>query len=202
MLVEKIAPEEKCSVTPANNDWAFGDQAAPWVGELLGAVPGRWGRMTPLSRLLLVRTAEYLREQDLWPATRFLDQGMRVGLIGATRRGSLATDLQFIDTMRRGAGMASPALFGYTLPNIPLAEVASQFGLTGPVYALFEQEDCLACARREAESLLSEDPTLSFMIACSFDQIPDQGSADGSSDTLIATLTLIRRNAESNSDIS
>jgi len=188
-------------VAPTNDDWVFCDQAAPWIGELLGTVPGRWGRMTPLSRLLLVRTAECLRQQGAAPVGRFLEQKMSVGLIGATSRGCLATDLQFIATMQRGAGMASPALFGYTLPNIALAEVANHFGLTGPVYALFTVEKCLACASREARSLLAADDSLAFMIGCAFDQIPDPQFPDGTNDTLIANLTLIQRDAESNPDL-
>lgn len=146
----------------------FSDQADESVSTLLGKVPGRWGRMTPLCRLLIIQTARLLRDHDLLACGhRFSDSGRRVGLIGGTKRGSLHTDRAFIDSMVEG--LASPALFGYTLPNIPLAETAVVFGLTGPVFAMFDNRVPLEKAELEANRFLESDRTLEFMLACDFD---------------------------------
>ena len=100
---------------------------------------------------------------------RLVDLGKKCGLIGVTKRGSLITDQAFISSMQDGPGLASPALFGYTLPNIPLAEAAAVFGLVGPVYAVFEENEPLARAIDEARLLLKMQDDLHFMLACSFD---------------------------------
>lgn len=158
------------------------------VKDLLGEIPGRWGRMTPLSRLLIVETAQALYENAILArGQRFCDLGKNVGLLGATRRGSLHTDLAFIGTMGEGAGLASPALFGYTLPNIPLAEAAVAFGLTGPVYALFDNETPLKSAESEARLLLMMQKDLDLMLACEFDHYIDSGQHE----ELSVTLTVV-----------
>jgi len=87
------------------------------------------------------------------------------------------------------AGLASPALFGYTLPNIPLAEAAGQFGLTGPVYAFFDIIHPLEKAKLEARQLLTYHPELSFMLACEFDHLEAQ---DVEQSTLI-NLTIVEK---------
>ncbi|WP_457577492.1 beta-ketoacyl synthase N-terminal-like domain-containing protein [Desulfomarina sp.] len=146
----------------------FSDQADESVSDLLGKVPGRWGRMTPLCRLLILETARLLQNRGLLECGhRFSDSGRRVGLIGGTKRGSLYTDLAFIRSMEEG--LASPALFGYTLPNIPLAETAVAFGLTGPVFAVFDQKTPLEKAELEANRFLESDRSLELMLACCFD---------------------------------
>jgi 3-oxoacyl-(acyl-carrier-protein) synthase len=154
--------------------WAFNDQADDDSVAVLGTVPGRWGRMTPLCRLLLVKIGLLLQEKHIMEkGQKCSDLGLKVGLIGGTRRGSLHTDQAFIRTMENGPGLASPALFGYTLPNIPLAEAASQFGLIGPVYALLEASKPLDSAISEAKRLLLSQKELSFMLACEFDHYED-----------------------------
>lgn len=157
----------------------FADQPDDQVKEILGVIPSRWGRMSPLSRLLLVETALVLRaEKKIEPGQRLNDLGKNVGLIGATRRGSLYTDEAFISTMESGPGLASPALFGYTLPNIPLAEVAVAFGLIGPVYAIFDVEDPLKSAENEARNFLRMQSDLDFMLACEFDHYQPKGQQE------------------------
>lgn len=168
------------------------DDAFEAVNALLGMLPGRWGRMTPLSRLLIVKTAQQLYSHGvLAPGQRLSDLGKNVGLIGGTRRGSLHTDQAFIETMAAGPGLASPALFGYTLPNTPLAEVAVMFGLTGPVYALFDIETPLVCATDEARMLLAMQNDLDFMLACEFDHQIACGDG-GKREEISATLTLVQ----------
>lgn len=147
------------------------DVPAPEVSALLGEVPGRWGRMPLLSRLLIVEAGRALQKAKIMKCgERLCDLGYNVGMIGVTSRGSLYTDQAFRGTMDGGLGLASPALFGYTLPNIPLAEAAVVFGLTGPVYALFEEsEDKFKLAKDEAVRLLTMQQRLDYMLACEFD---------------------------------
>ncbi len=123
-----------------------------------------------------------------------------MGLIGGTKRGSLHTDRAFITTMADGPGLASPALFGYTLPNIPLAEAAGVFGLVGPVYAVFDEDNPLKCAEDEARRLLTmqKQKDLTLMLACEFDHYSD----DKGKDVLSVTLTVVEHNANSNTGLS
>lgn len=170
--------------------WIFDDQPAECVVSLLGAIPGRWGRMTPLSRLLIVETARVLQKKGiLCSGQRLSDLGKKVGLIGGTKRGSLHTDQAFIATMAEGPGLASPALFGYTLANIPLAETAVTHGLVGPVYAVFDDKNPLESAQDEARRLLRMQKGLDLMLACEFDHY-DHG---GQQEEMLVTLTVVGR---------
>ncbi len=155
----------------------------------LGNLPPRWGRMPLLCRAVVVAAGRLLQESSLTKSGHNLkDQGLSVGLIGATRRGSLTTDLDFAQTLARGPEMASPALFGYTLANMPLAEAAVHFGLIGPVYSLFSATDPLDMARKEAERWMTMDSSLSFMLACGFDHCKATGAAP------TVTFTLVQKN--------
>ena len=165
------------------------DHADLKVQDLLGTIPKRWGRMSPLSRLMIVELAHLLQEQDLLQiGERLDDKGLQVGLVGGTARGSLFTDQQFVGTMDGNSALASPALFGYTLANIPLAEAALTFGLSGPVYALFETKNPLSTAEKEARLLLTTQPNLDMMFACNFDHYEDNGKT-----TFSVQITIIRR---------
>ena len=149
---------------------------ADFVLHLLGEIPSRWGRMPLLCRAVLVETGRLLGQLYPQKGQRSLKKrGLSVGLVGATRHGSLVTDLDFAATMAPGPEFASPALFGYTLANMPLAEAAVHFGLTGPVYALFTENDLLTTALAEARTWLAQDNSLSLMLACGFDHEPGPG---------------------------
>ncbi|CAG36583.1 beta-ketoacyl synthase N-terminal-like domain-containing protein [Desulfotalea psychrophila] len=162
-------------------------QADEQVKGLLGSIPPRWGRMSPLSRLLIVELAQLLQEQDLlMPGERLDGKGLNVGLIGASRRGSLFTDRAFVDSMDENSTLASPALFGYTLANIPLAEAALTFGLTGPVYALFADGQPLPTAKKEAQLLLQMQAGIDMMFACEFDHY-----LDGSEEHFLVEMKLL-----------
>ncbi|HET98212.1 MAG TPA: hypothetical protein ENN98_05905 [Desulfurivibrio alkaliphilus] len=170
--------------------YAFCETASPEVTRLLAATPSRWGRMPPLSRALVVEAGRVLVENGLLaPGEKFSDQGKRVGLIGGTTTGSLATDLEFAATLLTGPNLASPALFGYTLPNIPLSEAANHFGLIGPVYAIFAPESPLVAAEEEAGRWLVSQPELTLMLACAFDSRPMPGQAG----QLAITFTIVSR---------
>lgn len=171
-------------------DYAFKEMPGPEVEALLGSIPTRWGRMSPLSRAVVVEAGRLLRDNE-WLACgcRFSEAGKTVGLIGATRTGSLATDIDFANTLADGFLLASPALFGYTLPNIPLAEAANHYGLIGPVYAIFDDHDPAAAAIDEAKRWLAARPDLSSMLACTFDS---SGKQHAGTD-FIVSFNMVRR---------
>lgn len=152
------------------------DEPGPETLAVIGVVPKRWGRMDRLSRLAVVEVGRALRL-----AGRLRDQPGKVmvtgsgGLIGAGLCGSLATDLAFAETMAGGINLASPTLFSYTLPNIALAEAASHYGLTGPVYSLFS--GALAEAESEASRWLAEETGPDFMVAGTLDIVPAEMAA-------------------------
>ena len=145
---------------------------------VLGELPKRWGRMDRISRLAVVETGRALKAAGILS----FEKGLPVitgrgGLIGVTSRGSLATDLDYAATFNQGPEIASPILFSYTLPNTALAEAASHYGLTGPVYSLFSEEE-ETDGRLEAERWLGEDPGLNFMVAGKLDVYPDLSDTD------------------------
>jgi len=172
----------------SKNKWAYQDRPDERTVALLGDIPARWGRMSPLSRLVIVEVGLLLQGGGrLEQGQRMSDLGHKVGLVGGTKRGSLHTDQSFIASMAEGPGLASPAVFGYTLPNIPLAEAAAVYGLTGPVYAVFDNEDPLRAAEDEARMLVKMDSNLFLMLACSFDHY-DLG---GGQEELSVTFTVV-----------
>lgn len=136
---------------------------------ILGELPKRWGRMDEISRLVVVEVGRLLGPGS--------SRG-RGGLIGLTSRGSLATDLAYVATLKQGLAVASPTLFSYTLPNIALAEAASHYQLTGPVYAVFA-EDPGAGGEAEARRWLDNDASLDFMVVGAFDVCPAPRQSDG-----------------------
>lgn len=114
-------------------------------------LPERWGRMDMMSRTTLVEVGRLLEEEGLLAGhPPKLAEGWTGGLIVGTSRGSLAVDVEYAATVKDGPGMASPHLFSYTLPNIPLAEAAIQYSLTGPVFCVvssspYEEALQIAC---------------------------------------------------------
>ncbi len=120
--------------------------------KLLGTLPERWGRMGLMGRAALVEVGRVLQEEDMLTGdSPSLIAGWSGGLIIGSKRGSQAVDIEYAQTLKAGPGMASPHLFSYTLPNIPLAEAAIQYGLTGPVFCMISNDpydDALLEARQ------------------------------------------------------
>ena len=151
------------------------DEPAGDTLAVIGFTPKRWGRMDRTSRLAVVEVGRALRKAGLLvDGTGTVQVTGSGGLIGASRFGSLATDLAFAATMAAGLNLASPTLFSYTLPNIALAEAASHYGLTGPVYSLFSGDP--AAAETEAERWLAEESGVDFMVAGAIDIVPDSAA--------------------------
>ncbi len=158
-------------MTATSFNYALIDEPDEEICAILQEIPGRWGRMTPLSRAVVVEAGRHLRGAGLLQGDRHFNKlGRRVGLIGASRHGSLTVDQEFAATMVTQPQLASPALFGYTLANIPLAEAANHYGLVGPVFALYAQEEPLPCAIAEARRWLQGND-VDFMLACEFDDL-------------------------------
>lgn len=161
------------NTTPSQHhffDYAFQEVPDQKIVEILEDVPSRWGRMPPLSRSLVVETGRFLKQHGLLQQGRNLGRaGKTVGLIGGTCRGSLTTDAEFTKTLEQGPELASPALFGYTLANIPLAEAANHYGLIGPVYAIIDENDPLQSALAECRRFIAHSKQINFMLACRFD---------------------------------
>ncbi len=118
--------------------------------KIIGTLPERWLRMDLISQLAVLEVGRVLHQAGhLTGDTGTIRPDRDNALIIASRYGSLATDLEYAVTLADGIEFASPALFGYTLPNIAAAEAAGHYRISGPVYALLDQ-DPLARARQEA----------------------------------------------------
>ncbi len=177
------------------------DEPGPDILAVIGAIPRRWGRMDRLSRLAVYEVGRVLKTAGL---LRYESPGVAAlstaGLIGAGIHGSLATDLSYAQTLAGGIDLASPTLFSYTLPNIALAEAASHYGLTGPVYSLFSSD--AAEAEAEARRWLAEEPGPEFMVAGLIDICPagaialpdNQTGASGSEvgEVVVANFKIVR----------
>jgi len=160
------------------------------LGPFAERPPARWGRMDRISRIAVVEVGCLLHGRGLLEiATGKVAATMDVGLVTGTRRGSLATDLAYCAPIPQAPELVSPTLFSYTLANIAASEVASQFGLRGPVYALYSEIDPLGAAMEEAKRWLSTSPGLDAMVAGVLD-VPPVGSPDAIAN---ATFRLVSR---------
>jgi len=140
--------------------------------DIIKEIPSRWGRMPPLSRLVVVETGRELKRHGLLQIDKNISRsGKTAGLIGGTSKGSLCADLDFARTWQQDPEFASPALFGYTLANIPLAEAANHFGLIGPVYAIIDENNPFQSAIEECRRTFNQSKNIDLMLACHFDHL-------------------------------
>ena len=139
---------------------------------LLKVVPERWGRMDPLSQAALLQVGRLLGEADLLNEDNRVPADQHIGLIVGTRYGCLATDIAYSETLALGPQFAGPALFGYTLPNIPLAETAVHYKLTGPVFSLFADQPMGEALSTAQEWLADSSSPCSTIIAGELDLDP------------------------------
>ena len=143
---------------------------SPEDTEILGDLPERWLRMDTMSQQAVLGVGRALRDAGI---NQFKPECC--GIIGGSRYGSLATDLAYAESLKEGVAFASPALFGYTLANISLAEAASKFNITGPVFSVLDDQPLVA-AQKEAKRWLTFMPKGSFIIYGELDVIPgDKG---------------------------
>ncbi len=121
------------------------DANVPARREVFQDSDNRFGRMDAFSKLGLAAMTMALRDAGLetTPTKR------HVGIVAATQRGCLATDMDYYATVLADQGQwPSPHLFTYTLPSCVLGEAALRFGLTGPTYVIHDdQRFPLTCIR-------------------------------------------------------
>jgi 3-oxoacyl-[acyl-carrier-protein] synthase II len=131
----------------------------------------RFGRMSGYSKQGIAAIAFALRDAGL---DRF-DAKRPIGIFAGSQLGSLATDLDYFDTvLPESGGLASPALFAYTLANCLLGEAAIQFGLTGPGVVVTEGPggDGLHALRMALEELASGPAGAVLAGCCDFPALP------------------------------
>lgn len=97
----------------------------------------RFGRLDPFSKIGLSAITLALRdaEMEVW------EQKRDIGLIAATRSGSLSADREYFQTVLAPDEPASPQLFAYTLSTCFLGEASIRFGLTGIAAAIATPEE-------------------------------------------------------------
>lgn len=139
----------------------------PHEEKIIGSLPERWLRMDSMSQHAVLEVGRVLRDAGI---DTF--QPECCGIICGSRFGSLATDLAFAASLQDGVAFASPALFGYTLANISLAEAASQYTITGPVFCVLDKEP-LRAAHTQAQRWLQFMPENSFIVYGELDVVPD-----------------------------
>ena len=99
-------------------------------------------------------------------------------MIVGSKRGSLAVDIEYAQTLKAGPGMASPHLFSYTLPNIPLAEAAIQYGLTGPVFCMISDDPYDDALLEAGQWLGGMSGTKTLMVAGVLDVILSKATSE------------------------
>ena len=145
--------------------------------------------MDLISRVALIEIGKVLgRESLLQPGSHALKNNLSAGLIVGTRKGSLATDLEFAKTLKEGPGFASPALFSYTLPNIALAEAALHYKLTGPVFSILSEAPYQEAVHMANQWLAAPVPAADIIIAGELDHEPT-----GDAPKISARFTVVNR---------
>ncbi len=141
-------------------------ELSPEDAHIIGDLPGRWPRMDTMSQQAVLEVGRALQVAGIGPF-----KPECCGIIGGSKFGSLATDLAYAESLQDGVAFASPALFGYTLANISLAEAASHYQITGPVFCVLDPEP-LQAAQKEAERWLTFMPPGSFILYGELDVVP------------------------------
>ena len=149
-----------------------GDKVSQELIEEIGFVPANWGRMDAASRILIVSVGMLKKRisQNAFPE--------ETALILGTHLGCTWVDRQFWEGLSKGLDEASPHLFAFTLPNIPVSEVAIHYGIKGPVYAVIDEKAPMEKAMQEARACLSGMPFISLVITGHFDIEPESKFVD------------------------
>ncbi len=157
----------------ANRDFAMEPGPLPPLSrkDVFDEPNPRFGRMSGYSKLGLAAVAFALRDAAL---DRF-DARRPIALFAGSQLGSLSTDRDYFDTvLPENGGLASPALFAYTLANCFLGEAAIQFGLTGPGGVITEGagSDGLGALRMALEGLAVGEFDAVLAGCCDFPVVP------------------------------
>ena len=173
------------------NYWQH-DQPEAHILPIIGTIPKRWGRMDQASRIAIVEVGFLLAKAKLLNDKNLLLPEIKAGLIVGTRRGSLFTDLKFCQGLIEDPDTASPLLFSYTLPNIPLADAASHYQIKGPVYSMYSAAP-FKTASEEGRRWLEHDASISLIIAGELDFYPNNHARSSQNNLKIsANFTIIQ----------
>ena len=114
-------------------------------------------KMDELSRLGFIGAEMTLMRSEL---EIYADD--EVAVIFSNRSSSLQTDFQYYDTLR--GGIASPALFVYTLPNIEVGEICIRHKLYGENNFLITERFDAAQLLEQCEALFADNAAKAVLI--------------------------------------
>ncbi len=101
------------------------DQFSEAVYRKSGIQYPKFHKMDNLSKLGFLCADILLKDNDLY----FRNAPYNTGVILSNRSSSLDTDIRYYDMVRKG--IASPAVFVYSLPNIVIGEICIRHGIKG-----------------------------------------------------------------------
>ncbi|HTB52576.1 MAG TPA: hypothetical protein VK718_07365 [Ferruginibacter sp.] len=139
-------------------------------------------KMDALSKLGLLATEVLLKDDFKIEAYKAED----IGIVLSNANSSLDTDIKYFGTVK---GMASPALFVYTLPNIVIGEIAIRYHLKGENAFFVSENFDAGFMQQYVSNLLATD----ILQACICGWVEAVGSA------YKTVLFLVEKNKHTNS---
>lgn len=125
-----------------------------WDGEFRSVwpdAPDRFGRMDRACRMALLAAREAVVGAGLGTGDL-----ASAGVVVGSRFGCLATNGAWhADLWERGARLAAPLLFGYTVASAPAGEISVAYGARGPNLTISAGDASSAAALREAARLIA-----------------------------------------------
>jgi len=98
------------------------------------------------------------------------DQKQDIGIIGTNETGCFQSNLRYFrDYIRSGRTLGRGILFVYTLPSIPLAEAAIQFGFQGPLLYIDAPDERMPTLISTASAMILRNET-SAVLALNVDE--------------------------------
>ena len=126
-----------------------------------------FGRFDPVSKMTCCAAALALHDAHM---TYLRDRKQDIGIIGTNETGCFESNLRYFrDYIRSGRTLGRGILFVYTLPSIPLAEAAIQFGFQGPLLYIDAPEERMPMLLNRASEMILRNET-SAMLALNMDE--------------------------------
>lgn len=123
----------------------------------IGLTYPKFFKMDELSRLGFIGAEMTLMRSEL---ENYADD--EVAVIFSNRSSSLQTDFEYYDTLK--SGIASPALFVYTLPNIEVGEICIRHKLYGENNFLITERFDAAQLLEQCEALFADHAAKAVLI--------------------------------------
>ena len=123
----------------------------------IGLTYPKFFKMDELSRLGFIGAEMTLMRSEL---EQYADD--EVAVIFSNRSSSLQTDFEYYDTLK--SGIASPALFVYTLPNIEVGEICIRHKLYGENNFLITERFDAAQLLEQCEALFTDNAAKAVLI--------------------------------------